>query len=271
MNRLLFPPLAAIATLVSAAPAGAQTADQARLVFSLGIGQTSGGGQLWSVGRQPFIATLSPGLTQTDTLAVTRSFRRSLDLVLSGTYFPGDNLGFNVEAQLLGLATEDNCRIASAAGAPQTGFLCRSIGRSERSGSSAALSGGVVYRVASHQPLHPYVRANVGLLVTQQSFIKTTGTIPTVDSLPAQATLFEDNNPSSVKPYLSFGGGVVAVIGKGYQLRFEIRDNWVRVPRVTGTTARQGLRPPTDYTGKHILTATIGFDVVLERKRGRRY
>jgi hypothetical protein len=23
--------------------------------------------------------------------------------------------------------------------------------------------------------------------------------------------------------------------------------------------------------GKHILTATIGFDVVLERKRGRRY
>jgi hypothetical protein len=268
MNRLLLPPLAALATLLLAVPVRAQTADQARLMFSLGIGQTSGGGTLWSVGRQPFL--ISP--TVADSLAITRSFRRSLDLILSGTYFPGDHLGFNVEAQLLGLATEDNCRISSSAvPGRETSDLCRSIGRGERSGSSAALSAGVVYRIASHQPLHPYVRVNAGLLVTQQSFLKTSGTVITVDSLEAQSTLFEDNRPSSVKPYLSFGGGVVAVIGKGYQFRFELRDNWVRVPRITGTTTRQGLRPPSEFTGKHILTATIGFDVVLERKRGRRY
>jgi hypothetical protein len=268
MNRLLLPPLAAIATLLTATPLEAQTADQARLMFSLGIGQTSGGGQLWSVGNQPFV--VGPGLI--DSLAITRSFRRSLDLVLSGTYFPGDHLGFNVEAQLLGLATEDNCRIASSAPpAMESSDICNSIARGERGGSSAALSGGLIYRIASHQPLHPYVRANAGLLVTQQSFIKTAGTVFTVNNLPADATLFEDNNPSSVKPFVSFGGGVVAVIGKGYQFRFELRDNWVRIPRVTGITTRQGLKPPTSSTGKHILTATIGLDVVLERKRGRRY
>jgi hypothetical protein len=268
--RLLLPPIAALATLLSGSTVLAQTADQARLMFSIGLGQSSGGGRLWSVGRQPFVIDA----TTTDTLALERSFRRSLDVVLSGTYFPGDHLGFNVEAQLLGLATEDNCRVVAKLSPPantDTPDLCRTIGRRTRSGTSAALSGGLIYRVGSHQPLHPYVRANAGLLVTQQSFVKTTGTVYTVDGFPAALTLYEDERPSTVKPYLSFGGGVVAVIGKGYQLRFELRDNWVRVPKVDGPTSRQGLKPPTSTVGKHLLTATIGFDVVLERKRGRRY
>jgi hypothetical protein len=268
MNRLLLPSLVAVASLLSVTTSlNGQTADQAKLMFSVGLGQSTGGGNLWSVGAQPFIISS----TVTDTVAVSRNFRRSLDVVLSGTYFPGNNLGINVEAQLLGLGTEDNCRITSTAPDVLTTQLCRTIGKNKQTGSSAALSGGLVYRIASHQPLHPYVRANLGLLVTQQSFIKTTGTISTADSLPSQATLFEDNNPSTVKPYLSFGGGVVAVIGRGYQFRFELRDNWVQVPRVTDGTSRQGLKPPHDFVGKHILTATIGFDVVLERKRGRRY
>lgn len=267
MNRLLFPKLLALASLFSATGLSAQTADQAKLMFSVGIGQTTGGGTLWSVGRQPFI--ISPSVT--DTLAVSRAFRRSLDLVLSGTYFPGNNLGINVEAQLLGLGTEDNCRITSLTSDDLTRDLCNSIGKTSRTGSSAALSGGLVYRIASQQPLHPYVRVNLGLLVTQQSFIKMAGDVEGASGFPSTATLFEDNNPSSVKPYLSFGGGVVAVIAKGYQFRFELRDNWVSVPTVTGSTSRQGLKPPHDFVGKHILSATIGFDVVLERKRGRRY
>ena len=265
--RLLLAPLAVLAALVTTSALRAQTADQARLMFSVGFGQTSGGGTLWSVGRQPFIIDASI----TDTLAVTRRFRRSLDVVLSGTYFPGNHFGFNVEAQLLGLATEDDCRIVSTSGNIETADLCRTIGRTERSGASAALSGGLVYRVASHQPLHPYARVNAGLLITQQSFVKTTGIVYTTANEAAQLTLFEDRSPSTLQPYVSFGGGVVAVIGKGYQLRFELRDNWVRVPKVTGPTSRQDLKPPTTTVGKHLLTATIGFDVVLERKRGRRY
>jgi hypothetical protein len=265
--RLLISLMAALATLLASSALRAQTADQARLMFTVGLGQSSGGGTLWSVGRQPFI--IDPSMT--DTLALTRSFRRSLDVVLSGSYFPGDHLGFNVEAQLLGLATQDDCRIVETQGAIETQDLCRTIGQAKLSGASAALSGGLIYRVASHQPLHPYARVNAGLLITQQSFVKTTGTVYTVANEPAQLTLYEDRNPSTLQPYLSFGGGVVAVIGKGYQLRFELRDNWVRVPMVDGPAGRQGLKPPTSTVGKHILTATLGFDVVLERKRGRRY
>src|SRR5512147_963924 len=106
--RLQLTSIVAVAFL-SVSGLEAQTADQARLVFSVGVGQSSGGGTLWSVGKQPFI--VDP--TITDTFALTRSFRRSLNLVLSGTYFPGDHLGFNVEAQMLGLATEDDCRAIS--------------------------------------------------------------------------------------------------------------------------------------------------------------
>lgn len=242
----------------------AQTADQARLMFTLGFGQTAKTNTLWSVGSQPF--QIESGVL--DTMAVSRDFRRSLNVVLSGTYFPGDHLGFNVEAQLLGLATEDKCRITFTTGSFETIDVCSTINNAKRSATSAAISGGLIYRVASHQVIHPYVRANVGVLITQQSFIKTKGFIG-LDG--AELTLYEDRNPARIQPYLSYGGGLVAVIGRGYQFRVEVRDNFVRVPMITGPTARQGLIPPSETVGKHVLSMTIGFDVVLERKRGRRY
>lgn len=255
----------ALLTAGLAAPVAAQTADQARLIFTLGFGATNTTSRLWRVGNQPFIA--SPGVV--DTLDVSRGFRRSLNVILSGTYFPGDHLGFNVEAQLLGLATRDTCRIASSQGSITTLDLCNTIDREERSATSASISGGLIYRVLSHQPIHPYLRTNVGVLITQQSFIKTRGFIG-VDE-PSELTLYDDRSPARLQPYISFGGGVVAVIARGYQFRAEVRDNYVRVPRITGATDRQGIEPPSATTGRHILSMTIGFDVVLERKRGRRY
>src|SRR5690606_17843800 len=106
--------------LAAAVPLSAQTADQARLIFSLGVGVTSKTSNFWRVGAQPF--QVQSGII--DTLSVERDFRSSLNVILSGTYFPGDHLGFNVEAQLLGLATEDNCRIRQTSGALETSDVC---------------------------------------------------------------------------------------------------------------------------------------------------
>lgn len=251
-----------------ALPASAQTADQARLMFTLGFGQTSKTSQLWGVGKQPF--QVEAGTI--DTVAVGRDFRRSLNVILSGTYFPGDHLGFNVEAQLLGLATEDRCRIVSSpTNALITDDFCTSLNREERSATSVGISGGLIYRLASRQVIHPYVRTNVGVLITQQSFLKTRGFVLAGNGELAELTLYDDNNPAVIQPYISFGGGVVAVIGRGYQFRAEVRDNYVRVPIVTGPTSRQNLVPPHTSVGRHVLSMTIGFDVVLERKRGKRY
>lgn len=271
MRRLLL--WSALGCLSAPATLGAQaTTDQARLMFTVGVGQTSGGGTLWSVGNQPFQISASV----IDTLSVSRSFRRSLDVLFSGTYFPNDNVGFSVEAQLLGLATEDHCTVRATQGSTETEQLCRSIRRSEQTASAAALSAGLVYRVGSRQPLHPFVRANVGFVVSQQSFLKTTGRIETDSAgIPtgvfSDLTLYQDSDPASIQPYLSFGGGIAAVIGRGYQFRVEVRDNWVRIPAVSGPTRRQGVTPGSDMVGKHFLTFLVGLDIVLERKRGRRY
>jgi len=244
-----------------------RTADRARLIISVGLGQTSGGGQLWRVDNQP----LQISQSQVDTMAVSRAFRRTLNIDFGATYFPTENFGLNVDAQLLGLGTADDCAVggsSSGGGVSQvTTAICRAIRGSERSATSATLSVGGVYRVAPHSNIHPYVRANVGLMISQQSFVKLR---PVIND--SEFRIFNDDDPDNTQPYVGLGGGVVAVIGRGYQLRFEVRDNWVRVPKVTGSTAGfTGGEPPTKTVGRHLLSVTVGFDVVLERKRGRRY
>jgi hypothetical protein len=134
-----------------------------------------------------------------------------------------------------------------------------------------AASVGGIFRIASHQPIHPYARANVGMVVSHQSFLRTFGsdTINTGES--RDVALFLDPKSTSVSPYLSLGGGVVVTLARGYQLRTELRDNWVRLPAISGPTTRPGLEPPSRRIGKHVLSFIIAFDVILERKRGRRY
>jgi hypothetical protein len=70
---------------------------------------------------------------------------------------------------------------------------------------------------------------------------------------------------------LGLGLGFTAAVAKGYQLRWEVRDNIVGVQRVTSAPAAARVVPPHDVTYKHLFSMSIGFDVVLERRRGRRY
>jgi len=257
-----------MALVALSAPAlAAQTPDRARLVFSVGLGQTTGGGQLWRVGKQPFNG---------DTLAISRAFRSSFNIGFGATYFPGNNLGFNAEAFLVGLGTRDGCTVVAAAQPLDydTREACNSLNSKERGTASGALSVGVVYRVFSRAAIYPYVRANVGMVVSQESFLRAVATIPDSNNLgpPADAFIYLDDSPANLQPYLSFGGGVVTAISRGFQFRFEVRDNWVRVPVVTGpTSGSPAFSPPTATQGRHVLSFQFGFDIILERKRGRRY
>jgi hypothetical protein len=64
---------------------------------------------------------------------------------------------------------------------------------------------------------------------------------------------------------------MTAAVAQGYSFRWEIRDNIVGVQRVTNTIPIAGFVPPHERVFKHLFSMTIGFDVVLERRRGRRY
>jgi len=246
------------------------TADKARLIFTIGLGQTTGGGNIWAFDKQPLYPN---GAGEEDTVAISRSFKRNLNLLFSGTYFPGDHFGFSVEAQLLGLASQDRCEVAvdnSTALDRTIRSLCREIDGTSRSGGAVALSVGGIYRAFSQQAIHPYVRANAGLILTEQSFVRTQATLSDASTYQ----IFTDNHPESIRGYYALGGGVVAVVGRGLQLRFEVRDNFVRIPTVAAPTPAPGyglIQAQTKMINKQLITFNIGFDIVLERKRGRRY
>lgn len=240
------------------------TKDQARLIFTVGGGVVVGK-DLWAVPAQA-VQFIVP----TDTFAVERRIRSNLGVSFAGTYFPGDHFGIGAEGFLLGLGFEDGCRHVFASGNADVATACTSIQGATKSASAVSLSVGPVYRILSRSLISPYARANLGVLFSNQSSIRMVGQFPTPDGI-ADLVIYDDDSESRVGPYLGLGAGFTAAIAKGYQLRWEIRDNIMGVEKVTGSTPEARTIPPHEVVYKHLFSLTIGFDVVLERRPGRRY
>jgi hypothetical protein len=84
-------------------------------------------------------------------------------------------------------------------------------------------------------------------------------------------TIYDDDVRTRIRPALGLGVGATVVLGRGYHLRAEVRDNIVGVVRVAGPASALGAIPPHETTYKHLFGILIGLDVILERQRGRRY
>jgi hypothetical protein len=175
-----------------------------------------------------------------------------------------------MEAFLIGLGFEDSCRLVFSSGSGNAATACQSIQGATKSATAVTLSAGPIYRVNSRSLISPYVRANLGLVFSNQSSLRTIGQYPASQGR-VDLVVYDDDHETRVAPSLGLGAGFTATIGKAYQLRWEIRDNIVGVQRVTGPTAVSGAVPPHELEYKHLLSLVIGFDVVLERRRGRRY
>lgn len=240
------------------------TKDQSRLVFTVSAGFV-GGSRLWSMGPQP-IQFIDPA----DTFALDRRIRSTLAVGFGGAYFPGENLGFTAEGFLVGLGFEDNCRHVFSSGSGDVAAVCRSIQGRKKAATSVILSGGTIFRLNSRKLFSPYGRVNLGLVFSDQSSLRTLGEFPT-DSGPATLVVYSDDKNSRVDPAIALGLGFTAAIAKGYNLRWEVRDNIVGVQRVTSTIPVAGFEPPHERIFKHLFSITLGFDVVLERRKGRRY
>lgn len=258
---------AGLALVALATTGQAQTRDQARIAFTVTAGYVLPR-ELWSVGRQPVADAPLPS----DTFALGRRIRPTVTFGFSGTYFPGNHLGWVGEAYLIGLGFEDRCSLVYASGSTRNSQACASIDQGEKAATAVALNGGLVYRVASRAIISPYVRAAGGILFTTQSSIRMIGQFPSVATgEPVDAVIYPDNSDSRVTPTAVLGLGFTSAIGRGYQLRWEVRDNIATVRAVTGATAEDGFPPPTATRIKHLISFNLGFDVVLERRRGRRY
>jgi hypothetical protein len=240
------------------------TKDQARLIFTVSGGVVVGR-ELWSVDAQPVQFT-----NPIDTLALGRRIRNSIAIGFTGTYFPGDNLGVSVEGFLVGLGFEDRCRVAFSSGSTDLITACQSIQGGTKSATAVALTAGPVFRTNSRSLVSPYARANIGLVFSNQSSVRTTGRFPTSQGF-SDLIVYDDDHESRVEPAFALGAGFTAAIAPGYQLRWEVRDNIVGVQKVTQASPQARVVPPHDLTFRHLFSMTIGFDVVLERRRGRRY
>jgi hypothetical protein len=240
-----------------------RTGDQARLIFTVSAGWV-GGKDLWLVDKQP-VRLIDPA----DTLQIGRDIRSTIGLGFSGTYFPGENLGFSGEGFLIGLGYEDSCRQVFASGSPDVADGCRSIQGATKDATAVILSVGPVLRINSRKLLSPYIRGNLGLVFSNQSSLRTIGQLP--GGTGEILTVYVDDHESRVEPSFALGAGFTAAVAQGYQLRWEMRDNIVGVQKVSGAAAQAPSIPPHELEYKHLLSMTIGFDVVLERRRGRRY
>jgi len=264
IRRLLCIGLLAIG--ISSPPAGlAQaTGDESRLLLGISVGAV-GGKRLWSAGPQAvqFLGTA-------DTLALSRRIRSNLVIGFGGSYFSSENLGVAVEGFLVGLGFEDSCRQVFSSGSGNIAATCQSIQGKETPASAVVLSAGPVLRFNSRKLFSPYARANLGFVFSTQSAIRTSGVFPTADG-PSTLVVYDDDRNSRIDPSLALGVGFTTALAKSYHLRWEIRDNIVGVQQVTGTTPIAGLLPPHKRVFKHLFSMSVGFDVILERRKGRRY
>jgi opacity protein-like surface antigen len=264
LRRLRWPVLLLIGSLVPGVLLAQRTGDQARLMFTVGGGIVVGD-HLWSVGKQAVQFT-----DPIDTFALSRRITSNLGIAFSGTYFSGEHLGLSMEGFLVGLGFEDTCQHVFASGNLDVADVCTSIQGATKSATSVFLSAGPVYRINSRSLFSPYARANLGVVFSNQSSIRTIGHFPSPEG-QVDLIVYDDDHDSRVEPALALGAGFTAAIGPGYQLRWEVRDNIVGVQTVTSSTPEARVIPPHERVFKHLFSLTVGFDVVLERRRGRRY
>jgi hypothetical protein len=191
-------------------------------------------------------------------------------------YFPEPAFGLVGEVFFMGIGTEDGCSPATATPNPRTQQLCNSINGTKKSSSAVLLTLGPMLRAGANQVVSPYVRGQIGLLFSNLDPITTTGTVIVTDSASGISqdfgyVVYEDATNTRVTVGFVVGAGLTTVLGKGWQLRAEVRDNLVQIATVTGPTNPGVVDPVIVNEWKNLWSIVLAADIVLEKKRGRRY
>ena len=254
----------AVVLSTSLVPLAAQTGDESRLVVGMSVGYI-GDADLWSVSNQPIPASGN----QTDLFDLDRRLRSNITVNGQVTYFPKPNLGFTGEIGYTGLGTDDSCRLARTSGDFSNEQACIAINQLERSASAINLLGGVTFRAASRSAIQPYARVLVGFSLVPRNTIELAPVFGEFENtlLP----IYLSDGSSDVKPTGALAIGFATSPNGGSQFRVELRGTWVRLSSVDGPSTELGVVPPHSSRFVLVPSLTIGFDIVLEKRRGRRY
>lgn len=271
MRSFLFVALAA--ALVTATPrtAAAQSGSQPNLVLTI-LGGVVTGHSLWSVAKQPLCVGTSSCTGQYDTLRLGRSIGSSLVLGAAGTYFVSPHVGLHAEISYFGLPVDSDCEglFFNADTENKNQQICDDIQSQAASGGAIAIFGGVTLRAASRRSMSPYVRGSVGFVNQSHSTVEVVGGYFDGAGNFFDRQVVVDQSPHRNSLLLGAAAGFTSPLGPGYQFRFEVRDLLTSLNRLTGPVNALG-QGPTAKKMYHHFGLTLGFDVVLERSRGRRY
>lgn len=265
------------AVLMWAVPAKwvwAQSGYQPNLIFSISGGYTTGGA-LWTLDKQ---AVAAPS-NQFDTLALARRLRPGFSAVLSATLFQSPHLGYGLEVGLFALGTESRCAPIDSSFRTdpdrRNEQKCGSIQGRHIPTSVVAFQTGLTYRVGADGAAQPYLRAAVGFGILGNSFIQTAGELVAASPPSCQTgcslIVLDAAERKEFIWTATLAAGVALPMGPGYRFRVEVRDAISALPVVTGPADPSALVAETGTSVRHVPALTIGLDVVLERRRTRRY
>ena len=259
---------ACAATLVLApfAALTAQTNDEARLTLGISAGYV-GAISIWDVAAQPVVSVFGT----TDIFHLHRELHSDISISGHATYYRGPHLGFTGEFTYLGLGTSDGCTVVQDGGDIELQAVCDALKGATGSASTTLIQGGMVYRPLSRSFLQPYFKGVVGLAFTPSSSIQMRSTYGSIGDTSLILTIYKDDGWKEIRPTWTAAFGVSTAPNSGYQLHVEVRESWLPLGRVTGATSGQGFVPPHETVIKGVTSVLVGFDIVLEKRRGRRY
>jgi hypothetical protein len=219
-----------------------------------------------------------------DTLRLGRRIRPGFAATLGATYFASPHLGYSAEAGFFGIGTEAACTpVGPLIPDPpdnKNQQACQYLQGENIRGNLVGFLAGLVWRFTT-RGTQPYIRAAAGGAILGNSYVETWAPILYHDAGDTlrQGNLFilQDSSQGKVTWMVSLGAGATLPLASGYQLRVEFRDLITSLPVPTGA-ARDTIAiirgtpiPPTAWKIIHVPTIPVGLDVVLERRRGRRY
>ena len=273
--------LAALCAAAPLRPAAAQTVDSPNLVLTI-FGGFRAGKALWTLHNQPFVVidyvagNLDSVPGHNDTLDIARQVTPSFVLGLTASYFRGRHVGFQAEMVFLGMSLDTRCAIRRYDAADSADIdpeLCGNISGSSVPMSAVQFSAGMILRATPSKSATPYVGLSGGFVTRARGTVATDGAFLDnaggLNSFPVIA----DDKATRSDLSAQLAAGIMVPLGPGYQIRLEGRDVYTRLDYVSGLADPTDvpLHPPHAARYGHHLVFAVGLDVVLERKRGRRY
>lgn len=263
----------AVLLLAGASSVAAQSNPQPTIALTIFAGYGTGH-DLWVVDKQP-LQVINTNPAEYDTLRLAQSIAPSIIVGAGATYFPSPHIGIHAEVSYLGLPVDGACtgpavyRPDSDSKNQQT---CDDIQSRSSDGGAIAIFTGATFRAAARGSVSPYARLNLGFVSQSRSTIEMSGGFVASGGVGIREVI-SDPKPRGAKVLLGAAIGFTRPLSPGYQFRWEVRDLLIPMNRLTGpAVAGSGaIVGPVASRLYHHFSLILGLDVVLERKRGRRY